>query len=166
MSLKVGFKIGDVQLDFEGPADTFAVSFEPILRDLIEYGKERGASPSQSTLSGQKKDPVDPLARKSSAIPAMTVKSIAAKLNVDSGPSLVSAAMASLTIVGNQQTCTRQQIIDEMKEATGYFKPTYRGNLSSSLDGLVKKDVLIEVSKDTYALKETARVDLEQRLAQ
>ncbi len=76
------------------------------------------------------------------------------------------AAIASLAIIKNKETLTRQEINDEMKQAVGYYKNTYTGNLSSSLDTLAKEETIFEISKDTYAVKDTARATMEQKLAQ
>jgi hypothetical protein len=56
--------------------------------------------------------------------------------------------------------------LDEMKAAVGYYKPTYSGNLTAYLEAASKKGLIIETAKDIYASKDSARVDMEQKLAQ
>jgi hypothetical protein len=83
-----------------------------------------------------------------------------------SGSELLHAAVASLAIVKKKETFARKEINEEIKQATGYYKATYTNNLTGYLDGLTKQGVIIEVSRDTYAVTEQARKEMEQRLAQ
>jgi hypothetical protein len=100
------------------------------------------------------------------AVLPMTVKAIAAKLGGDSGGELLYAAVASLALIKKKETFTRQEILDEMRLAVGYYKPTYSANLTGYLDAASKKGVIIETAKDVYALKDSARVEMELKLAQ
>ncbi len=53
-----------------------------------------------------------------------------------------------------------------MKLAVGYYKPTYSsGNLTGYLDALCKKGTIIETAKGTYAVKESVKIEMEQKLA-
>jgi len=94
-----------------------------------------------------------------------TTGTIAAKLQAKSGSDLILAACAHLTFVAKQKTSTRQQIIDQMKSATGYYKKSHSNNLSKNLLGLVQGGKLIEPSSGSYALNAPTRTDLEIRLA-
>ncbi|MBK1867305.1 hypothetical protein [Taklimakanibacter albus] len=159
MDVRFGLKIGHIEMEFEGAKDVFEAKIEPIVRELVEFGMVNLSVEfpgNQLDVNGDKpKTPAQ----------AMTVKSVAAKLGVKDGSSLVSASVASLVVLRMKQTVTRQEIHDEMKQAIGYYKTTYGSNLSSYLDTLVKQEVLIEVSKDVYAMKESERQVMEQKLA-
>ena len=95
----------------------------------------------------------------------MTSGTIAAKLNCSSGPELVISACASLTLVKCQDTFTRQQIHDEMKLASAYYKSSYGSNLVQHLNSLVKSGKLLERAAGRYALPASRRSDLESQLA-
>ncbi|MGL5164722.1 MAG: hypothetical protein ACRC9K_02400 [Afipia sp.] len=164
MTLKLGLKIGNIEFSFEGSAELFEAKIEPTFKEFLDLGKGRlGPGQAQPTPSRAQYDSGD----SSASIPPMTVKAIAAKLGGDSGPELILSAMASLVLIKEKELVTRQEIIDEMKSATGYYKPSYSGgNLTKNLDRLVKNGAIIESSKDTYSLKEATKSDMEQKLAQ
>jgi len=163
MTMKLEIKVGVVELSFEGAVETFENKVEAVLLDLLELARSKwGAVAHSSDLSL-----IDPLpAKPAGPLSSMTAKSIATKLGVDSCSELAVAAFVSLVVFGRKDTVTRQQLTDEMKSATGFYKASYRGgNLTRSLDGLIKKDTIVEVATDTYSLKESARVELEGKLA-
>lgn len=118
------------------------------------------AKDPQNSTSSESAQP----SRESPSI-AMTAKAIATTLRAESGADLAQSAAAYLTIVQNKEAFSRQALLDTMKTATGFFKPTFRKNLSAYLDTLCKNNILIEVSADTYALKAGPLAHLEQRLA-
>ena len=93
-----------------------------------------------------------------------TTGSIAAKLSVKSGPELILAAAARLTIVACTAKFSRQKLAEEMKTAAAYYKATYMGNLTASLNGLVKDGKLNEPSLGNYALSADTLKNLEQRI--
>lgn len=94
----------------------------------------------------------------------MTARAVATTLGADNGADLVQAAAAFLTVVQGRETFSRQELLEAMKSATGFFKPTYRKSLSGFLESLCKKNVLIEVSSDAYAIKAGALSQISQRL--
>lgn len=90
-----------------------------------------------------------------------TTKTIAAKLGATTGKELIVAAAAQLTFVAQKHTFTRNEILESMKSATGYFKITYSNNLTKYLNGLVDEQKLIETAANEFALKEDYRNELE-----
>ena len=94
-----------------------------------------------------------------------SINTIAARLNVSSGPALVLAAVAHSAFVQKKELATRREITDEMKNATAYYRPSYQSNLSSYLSGLVKDGTLNEIRKGEYALSAGARTKLSETLA-
>jgi hypothetical protein len=159
--VRIVVKIGKIEVEFEGTNQLFEEKVEPIVKDLIDFGKHnQEASDDDGAAVGHS-------ANRPRAAPfGMTVKSVAAKIGGASGGDLLYAAVVSLAIIKKKETFTRREINDEMKLATGYYKATYTNNLTSYLDGLTKQGVIIETSKDTYAVQEEARKEMEQRLAQ
>jgi hypothetical protein len=95
----------------------------------------------------------------------MSPGNIAAKLSCSKGPDLVLAATASLTLAKNQEVFTRQQIMDEMKAASSYYKSSYGGNLTTLINSLIKAGKLLERTQGQYALSANSRGELESRLA-
>ena len=70
-----------------------------------------------------------------------------------------------MTFVMGKPTFSRQEIIDEIKTASAYYKKTYLSNLSQSINNLMKDGKLLEPSTGTYSLSATAQADLKARLA-
>jgi hypothetical protein len=160
MDLRIALKIGKIEMEFEGSNEMFETKIDPIIKDLLTFGKE---SVDAATLEVAHEPPMV----KSGGVPqAMTIKSIAGKLNVDSGGELLYASVASLSVIRKKETITRKEINDEMKLAIGYYKVSYTNNLTSYLDTMIKQGSLIEVSKDNYAVKTSERQAMEKKLAE
>jgi hypothetical protein len=96
---------------------------------------------------------------------SMTPKAVATILNANSGTDLVQSAAAYLAIIKQSETFTRAQLLDTMKAAIGFYKPTYRNNLTAYIDTLCKNNVLIEISPSTFTLKSGPATALHQRLS-
>lgn len=158
MDLKFGLKIGHIEMQFEGSAEIFEAKFEPVLKELVEFGKGNFDLQEVSKTNGVSAPSKNP-------VPSMTVKSVAAKLGANSGSDLLYAAIATLSVLKQKEKITRQEINDEMKAAVGYYKPSYSSNLSNYIETLLKQGTLIEVSKDVFAVKESARSEMELKLA-
>lgn len=77
---------------------------------------------------------------------------VASKLNCKSGQDLTTAAAAFLTFVMGKGTFTRDDILQTMKGATGYYKTSYSNNLSKTLLAMVKNDTLTQSSTSEYSL--------------
>lgn len=95
----------------------------------------------------------------------LSTNTMATVLGVDSGPELIIAAAAHLTMVRGEERLGRKDLAHEMKSATSFYKATYFNNLSAYLDRLVKSDRLRLVAPNTYALAATERQALDAKLA-
>ena len=94
----------------------------------------------------------------------VSTNTIAQMISANTGTDLALAAIARVNIVHKKPTATRQEILDEMKEATTYFKDSYVSNLSAYLNTLVKSKRVNLVSRSTYALAAGERSRLEQAI--
>jgi hypothetical protein len=94
----------------------------------------------------------------------LSTTSIATKLSCTSGPELVIAAATHLTLCKKNEVFSRKQLLDDMKTASGFYRSTYRDNLTKYLKTLLK-DKLNERSTGQYALSASARKELESNLA-
>jgi hypothetical protein len=159
---KIKIKLGPIEIEYEG-SEMFLKEELPQLLSAVSdlYAKSNiaiGASTAQVPAGlGAANGSVKPILE-------ATTGSIAAKLSVKSGPDLVLAAAARLTLVTGTPKFSRQNITDEMKTATAYYKATYLNNLTSYLNGLVKDGKLNEPSQGNYALTAASLKDLEQRI--
>lgn len=160
MDVRIKLKVGKIEMEFEGSNSTFEQKIEPILTDLLAFAKSNfdAADLENAQPDGEVKP--------KGAIPTMTVKSVAGKLGANSGSDLLYAAIASLVVIKQKETFSRQEVNDEMKGAVGYYKTSYTSNLSNYIDTLCKQGTIIETAKDNYAVQDSARVAMEQKLAQ
>lgn len=104
----------------------------------------------------------DRLSPESTSSIDLSMNSICSKLKVKTGPALVLASCAFLSLVENKGTFARREIIQAMRSANNYFTPTYVSNLSSYLKSLSNK--LLENAKGHYALKADALQELRKAL--
>lgn len=154
MESKVRIKIGQTEVEYEG-SETFIkeelMNFVKTVMELSKVSTQLGSVDRQiDTISGQLK---------------MTTGSIAAKLSCGSGADLLLAAAANLTLIQNNETFTRQQLLLEMQTAIGYYKTTYSSNLSTYLRTLTRSGKLNERTSGQYALTAETRKELQTRLA-
>ncbi len=159
---KIKIKLGPIEIEYEGSEVFLKEELPELLAAVSElYAKSHAG---MSVLAAQATQ--SPAATNDLVKPLIeaTTGSIAAKLSVKSGPELILAAAARLTLVAGTAKFSRQNITDEMKTATAYYRSTYMGNLTASLNGLVKDGKLNEPSLGNYALSAATLKDLEQRI--
>jgi hypothetical protein len=165
MTTRVRIRIGPIEVEYEGNEDFLRQELPNLISTVSSLYYQSGL---QLTPSDQAAIPTRPQAvgRPQVTVPTATTATIAEKLNCKTGPDLITAAAAHLTFVEQKDRFTRQEIIDDMKTATAYFKKSYVNNLSNYLKNLVRDEKLVEVRKDTYALKAETRKELEQQLVE
>jgi hypothetical protein len=95
-----------------------------------------------------------------------TTSTIAQKLGGGSGPELALAAVARLVVVLAQPSAARDEILNEMKNATTFYKSSYSGNLSKILGRLVKNGDVNDIGGNRYNLSQTKRASVVAALAQ
>jgi hypothetical protein len=155
---KLSFNFGEVSFSAEGSAAWVKEQFERALKRLDETHV-----PAKTEGQGELKTKT-PQGSGHQAHSNLAINSIAAKLEAKTGTDLVLAACFSLT--RNQtESCSRVEILAEMKRATSYYKTTYNNNLSSYFTTLIKDKKILERSTDSYALSASARKDLEAKVA-
>jgi hypothetical protein len=155
MESKIRIKLGPIEVEYEGSEAFLKQELPALIKTVTELSKSAEVVIREEDNSSGS----------NAANIQLSTSTIAAKLLCSSGPDLITAAAAHLTLVKKNKTFSRQQILDEMKTATGYFKPTYRDNLSSSLQRLLKNDILNEPSTGIYSLTESERKKLESQFA-
>jgi hypothetical protein len=152
MSSKLRIQIGEVEIDYEGTEEFLKEELPQLLKTAMEL--HRAAGKDVKTGGGF-----------DDKVPALTTASIAAKLNVTSGPDLVLAAAAHLTLVAKKPTFSRAELLAEMQGASSYYKKSYSNNLSNCLASTVTDQKLIETATNVYALTAKTRTELEGQLA-
>lgn len=157
MESKIRIKLGPIEIEYEGSETFLKRELPDLIRTVTELSKSAG-------VDIRNVDDVSDKGGNGTGKIQLSTGSIAAKLSCSSGPELITAAAVHLTLVKKIKTFSRKQLLDEMRTASGYFKTTYRDNLSSSLKRLLRKDILNEPSTGHYSLTENARKGLEANL--
>lgn len=163
MNSKIRIKIGPIEVEYEGSESFLKEELPDLLTTVSDLY-------TKSNLSGVRipGGAEEPSADAPSLAPPGvqgTTGTLAAKLQVKSGPELLLAGAARLTFVSGKETFSRQQIIDEMKSASAYYKKSYLNNLSKYLNSLIKDGKLLEPSQGMYALSAASKTDLGNRIA-
>jgi hypothetical protein len=161
MASKVRVKIGPVEIEYEGSEAFVKEDLPTLLAVAADLYKTSGLAEHTRSKSEGVTSAGSPAARKVTG----TTATIAAKLKCSSGPDLIVAAAARLTLEEGLDSFSRQKIIDEMRSATAYYQKSYLNNLTKYLQTLLRAKKLVESAKDIYALSAEALKDIEGRLA-
>ena len=162
MTTKFRIKMGAVEIDYEGTEEFLKAELPALLGAVSNLYKQSGLAKNKATRAGLNDDEES---EGTSDQLALSTTSIAAKLKVDSGPDLVLAAAARLGIGMMKATFTRKELLEEMRSATGYFKDTFRKNLTNSLVSLTKDEKLNKQTDNSYALSPSTKDELHKKLA-
>lgn len=157
--MNITLSFGRRSLSFDGTPDEYQQHVADLVRAFWNndtYDTSEGEADPDSIVGGPAKPTSDAL--------QMTARAVATALGGDSGAELVYAAAAFLAVVEQRATFTRAQLLEAMKSATGFYKPTYSNNLTSYLDSLSKKGVLIETSNQVFAVKASELDNMVNRL--
>lgn len=167
-SSKIRIKLGAIEVEYEG-SESFLKEELPSLLSVVSELYLRSNSSGLDERSSANRDQAG--TANSAGLQAtklrieMTTGSIAARLQVKSGPELVMAAAARLGIVEELNSFSRKRLTEQMRSATAYFKPSYASNLSGLLNSLLKDGKLNEPSKDHFALTAASEQELRSRIA-
>lgn len=160
---KIKIKLGAIEVEYEGSESFLKEELPALLAAVSDLYQRSHASLQPVPVSST------PASAASTSLESprlqATTGSIAARLQVKSGPELIMAAAARLTFSERMNSFSRQRLTDEMKTASAYFKSTYVNNLSKYLHSLVKDGKLNEPSQGNFALTANSLKELEPRIA-
>ena len=160
---KLHVKIDGVSVTYEGPADLLEERLAPLVREISMAldGRRVESRDHESRLPMEEDQPVR---APKDANAVGTIDNVAAKLDCKTGPDLIVATAAFLTFGAKAvPRFNRRHLLDEMKTSS-YHKKTYTSNMSTYLQGLVKKQKLSEVTKGEYQLPPAHRDELKTKL--
>jgi hypothetical protein len=157
MTMKLKIRVGNVEVEYEGP-EAFVNKKLPEL--IANVAKIKGTGRVRRDGSDEERDTKDKPGEMTG-----TTNTIAAKLGCETGPDLILAAATRLALVLGKSSFMRKELLAEMKQASTYYKKSYKGNLTQNLSSLVKANSLNETAKDTYSLAAGTRADLKKKLS-
>jgi hypothetical protein len=153
---RIKISLGNIQVEYEGDQAFIENELLGFVERIIDMG---GAVPVLAAPVG-----VQVIGSASSPADAST-NTIASLMGVKTGSDLALAAIARINLVKRQGTAARQDILDEMKAATTYYRESYASNLTAYLDTLVKGKRVNLVARATYALAAGERGRLEEMVS-
>ena len=156
--VEIAVQIGNVSITYKGDRSFLESGALQVIGEMIRLGARQDITQDPPSATQTDEAVVSEPAKK------LTTKTIAARLNAKTGTDLAMAAIAYLAIFAGRNEFTRQEILSEMKSATGFYKANMSSNLSKILSKLMK-DKLNETGKGRYSLREDARAKLVNELA-
>jgi len=165
VQVKLRIKLGGAEVEYEGSEDFLKTDLSSIIENLslLPIASEVVPTTGSNDIRNGQSD--SGASHNGSSNLHLSTNHIAAKLHCKTGPELVIAACAYLSLVLDRPTFSRAEILENMKTATSYYEETYRKNLTAILIRLVRDDKLIGRSANTYALHSRLRHELEVQLA-
>lgn len=156
--VKIQIKVGSASLLYEGDKDFLTNNLGKMISEVAAYG----AAP-EDAMTAELKHTQSSI-KDATRTRDMSVGTIAAKLNVGSGPDLILAAASALTFFAGKEAFTRQELLSKMQEAKSYYKKSYGSNLTKYINTLIKSAKLIEGSSGQFSLSAGELGELENQL--
>ena len=163
MTSKIKIKMGPIEIEYEG-SEEFLKEELPALLEAVSDLHNKSAPQIAAQENTDSSSDGATAAPTTGAVQG-TTSTLAAKLGGSSGPDLAMTAAARFTFGLSREIFTRKELLDEMKTATAYYKPTYSGNFSATLTRLIKEKKLMESAKNTYSLSAASRATIGAQLA-
>ena len=162
-TVKIRLKFGQSEIEYEGPSSFLQNDLSALMKEMANSYKGHDIAPTTDPSSLHKE--ITESTDKNGAID-FSMDTIASRMGKNTGRNLVLAASASLTFVKQKPTFSRKDIMEEMKKATSHYKSSLGGgNLTKTLEGLLKKQDLHQVSSGNYALSAAKKAEMENLLA-
>lgn len=156
---RIKIALGSLEIEYEGEQSFIESSLVSLVEELLTLSEKL---PPKLGIGSTPQIISEGFAR---SLPDATTNTVAQIISAKTGSDLALAAIARINIVKNQPTAPRADILDEMKQASTYYRDTYAGNLSAYLDTLVKAKRINMVARSTYALSASERSRLEPLIA-
>jgi hypothetical protein len=157
LDTKVHIRSGDLEVGCEGSEDFIKQELPKIL-EIVAGLRRHNAANDSSVLNnpppGNTRNPKH-----------LSVTTVAAKFACKSGPELVEAGAAKLAVIDGMDDFSRENLLDAIKKATGYYKATYSNNLTVYLNGLIKNQRLLETGEGKFSVPPNVRAEWESKLA-
>jgi hypothetical protein len=154
----IRIKLGSMELDYQGEAEFLKQDLMKMLTSLVDLQQKVPTASDSST-------PNNADGNSSSSATKLSTSTIARKLRASSGTDLTQAAAAYLAISASKEKFSREEILSEMKTASGIYKASFASNLTAQITRLLNDQILHQVSEGVYSLADKARKEIEEKLA-
>ena len=164
MASRIRIKIGALEVEYEGEEDYLKDGLLDFLKSVVDLAEVSEFTDFSGEGQGEEGDSQPPIPQPK-GISHLAPETIAAKLNTKTGSDLVLAAAAYLKFTQGLGNFTRQQILEAMKEATGYYKGSMSNNLTRYLGSLVKRGRLNALANGKYSISAPTEKELRANIA-
>ena len=161
MTSKIKIRIGAIELEYEGSEEFLKQELPDLLEAVVKLHDKSGVVTQNSQPAGQGSGGNS---NQNNKPLEMTTAAIATKIGGKSGPELAFAACARLGFIEARDRFSRKEILNEMKNASSFYKKSYNSNLTSILNGLMSADKITEPAKEMYSLTQTSKDTLASNL--
>ena len=157
---KILLKSSSIHLEFEGNLSDLKENLSDFLEVMSEF---QDNTPQKNIYFNED---VDQLKAVNQNDISLSTNTIATRISAKSCSNVALAAIMNLHFVQTKETFSYKDILDEMKKAHSFYKPSMKGsNLKNALDTLVKDKKINECGSKVYALHSSVISDLEAQLA-
>jgi hypothetical protein len=147
--------------EVEGSEEFVAATLPKVMEEYAALRKNPPPTPAISAGHSQ----TTPMATAMPAVDAST-NTIASMIDAKTGSDLALAAIAQIQLVQRKPSAGRRDILEEMKGAITFYRDSFSGNLTTSLDTLAKSKRINMIAKDTFSLANAERQRFERLLAE
>ncbi|WP_425990944.1 hypothetical protein [Afipia sp. DC4300-2b1] len=147
MTAKLRIKAKGIEIEWEGEVEYLKNDLPDLISAIVDA---LGVGVSDDEI-----DEIETLAVGSDK--KFTTAALAAKIQPKSAPELFKVALAKLQLSDKIEPASRAQIHSEMKNAPKFYKPSMRGNLGKTIDGLLGAGEINEPSSGNFALTQSAQ---------
>jgi hypothetical protein len=162
--VKVSWKIGSAELQYEGNENFLKSELPKLFRELLEIYKTGSEREKEMPQLPPIKDEL-PVESSNGQKLELSLNAIATKLGIRGGQNFALAACAYLALVEQKTTFSYNDIREAMKLAHQFYNENQRKNLSKYIASLMKKRFLLERTPHIYAIEGTKLKELQDALA-
>lgn len=159
---RIRVQMGTVEVEYEGPTSFLTAELVAFVQQVARIHGEHGGGALTKPGGGE---PIDRNQSANTPRVDLSITAIASRLRSKTGPDLLIAAAAFLTLCEGRDSFSRDDLRKTMKEAHGYFKDSMVRHLTKYLRGLLKKDRMRQTANGEYALSIAQKNELYAALA-
>jgi hypothetical protein len=151
--VKVSWKVGNVELQYEGNEDYLKAEVPELFRELLEIYKSasKNGELEPPTLPAEMGKPAEETPTNTQD--ELSVNTIATRIGIKEKRDLAVASCLYLVLMKKKEPFARSDVLVVMKDATHYYNDNSRKGLSQYLESLVKDGILLERTKDVFAFR-------------
>ena len=155
---KIQIRAGILEFSGEGEQEWLSEQVDKILGILPQFLKDDTVKKTVAGIS--ESADVQGASERIAETLDLSMQSIAAKFDGSSGAGLTTAAAVYLRFVKGKSKFSRNELLEAMKEANGYYSTNHSSNLSKTLKTLISNQTLIQGADNLYSVHASKEAQL------